>query len=217
MTDILERKRLKAMLAYERQAKAQGFQKVCGVDEAGRGPLAGPVVAAACILPEHIFSDPILFRSLNDSKKMDASDREDLFHLLTGHPGVHYGIGLADHEEIDTVNILQATILAMKIAINELLHAPDLVLLDGRKQALGGLTIWAIIKGDELSLSIAAASVIAKVTRDRMMVAYHEDWPEYGFKQHKGYGTKAHLEAIAKHGPCPIHRRSFAPITASFE
>lgn len=215
LEELLECERLQGLLAFERQAKLEGYQKICGVDEAGRGPLAGPVIACACILPEHLFSNPLVFRFLDDSKKIKPEIREELFHLLTGHPGVIYGIGQADHEEIDAVNIYQATILAMRRSVNNLSIAPDFLLVDGLKVPLE-FPNRNIIKGDSLSLSIAAASVIAKVTRDRMMAACHERWPEYGFNQHKGYGTKQHLEALKAHGPCPVHRRSYAPVAASF-
>lgn len=214
LLELLECERLQGLLAFERQAKLEGFQKICGVDEAGRGPLAGPVIACACILPEHIYSNPLIFRNLDDSKKINPEIREELFHLLTGHPGIIYGIGQADHEEVDAVNIYQATILAMRRSVNNLSSPPDFLLVDGLKVPLE-FPNRNIVKGDSLSLSIAAASVIAKVTRDRVMVACHERWPQYGFNQHKGYGTPQHLEALSVHGPCPVHRRSYSPVAAS--
>ena len=215
LLELLECERLQGLLAFERQAKLEGYQKICGVDEAGRGPLAGPVIACACILPEHIFSDPLIFRYLDDSKKINAQTREELFHLLTGHPGVVYGIGQADHEEIDSVNIYQATILAMRRSVNNLSIAPDFLLVDGLKVPLE-FPNRNIVKGDSLSLSIAAASIIAKVTRDRIMTVCHERWPQYGFEKHKGYGTKQHLAALEQYGPCPVHRKSYAPVAAAF-
>lgn len=215
LLDSLECERLQELLAFERQAKLEGYEKIGGVDEAGRGPLAGPVIACACILPEYLYSNPLIFRNLDDSKKIDPETREELFHLITGHPGVAYGIGQADHEEIDAINIYQATILAMRRSVNNLPLKPDFLLVDGLKVPLE-VPNKNIVKGDSLSLSIAAASIIAKVTRDKMMTACHERWPQYGFNKHKGYGTPQHLAALDKHGPCPIHRRSFAPVAASF-
>lgn len=201
------------MLAYEKEAKKAGFHSICGIDEAGRGPLAGPVIAAACILPEHVFQDPLFLSHLDDSKKMTSELREDLFHILSGHPGVKYGIGVASHEEIDTINILQATRLAMQRAVSHLFPRPDLLLVDGEKLVFEGISFRKIIKGDQLSLSIAAASVLAKVTRDRQMIALHKEYPVYGFDRHKGYGTPAHLKALEEHGPCPLHRKTFAPVS----
>lgn len=204
--------RLQRMLSFERQACRQGFSAICGIDEAGRGPLAGPVIAAACILPEHVLQDPFLFRGLDDSKKLTPALREELFYLLTEHPGVRYGVGRSEHDEIDSVNILQATILAMQRAVQQLTPPPDILLVDGLKLPIDGIEVRQIIKGDQLSLSVAAASVIAKVTRDRMMRQYHKQFPLYGFNQHKGYATEGHRLALSEHGPCPIHRKSFSPI-----
>ncbi len=216
LLELLECERLQGLLAFEREAKGKGYQKICGVDEAGRGPLAGPVIACACILPDHLYSDPLILRHLDDSKKINPETRDELFHLLTGHPGVIYGIGQTDHEEIDAINIYQATILAMRRSVNNLSIKPDFLLIDGLKVPLE-FPNQNIVKGDSLSLSIAAASIIAKVTRDRMMATCHERWPQYGFDRHKGYGTKQHLEALAEYGPCPIHRRSYAPVAASLQ
>jgi ribonuclease HII len=194
------------LFEVERQAFSQGYTEVAGVDEAGRGPLAGPVVAAACILPP----DHETFPYLNDSKQLSKELRETLYRDLTAHPEVKIGVGMASHEEIDEINIYQAALKAMRLAVQNLPALPKLLLIDGL--LLPPYHAWKIADGDALSLSIAAASVIAKVTRDRLMCEYHEKWPCYGFDKHKGYGTPAHLEALEEHGPCPIHRRSFAPV-----
>jgi ribonuclease HII len=202
--DALEKARLKSLYKYEKRAYSEGFQVIAGVDEAGRGPLAGPVVAAACILPKNF-----LLEGIDDSKKLTPAKRESLYQTLTTHPQIVYAIGILDHAAIDAINIYQATIQAMLKAIEGLSLRPDLLLVDGMGLPHAEIPSWKIIEGDALSLSIAAGSIIAKVTRDRMMEEYHRQWPEYGFKQHKGYGTPAHLQALEKHGPCPIHRRSF--------
>ena len=212
LNDQEEIKRLQEMLSYEKKAKKQGFQIVAGIDEAGRGPLAGPVVAAACILPPKALSKSKvpLFPELDDSKKLLPAQRERLFETLTSHPQICYGIGIIDHLIIDAVNIFQATIKAMFMAIEALCNnfnlLPDLFLVDGLNLKHPTIESWKIIKGDQLSQSVAAASVLAKVTRDKMMAEYDQKWPEYGFKKHKGYPTVAHFKAIEKHGPCPIHR-----------
>lgn len=191
------------MLAYERLAWQQGYSHLAGVDEAGRGPLAGPVVAAACILdPEK----PIY--GLNDSKKLTPSSRNRLFSQILENAAA-WQIGLADHTIIDHVNILQATCQAMRQAIKELPVKPDILLIDAVKLTGVDQPVWPIIRGDGLSVSIAAASILAKVTRDRLMDEYDALYPEYGFAQHKGYGTPMHYEALAKYGPCPIHRLTF--------
>ncbi len=202
-----ELSRLKAMSVFEEQLEAKGFQRIAGIDEAGRGPLAGPVVAAACILPKNT-----LFENLNDSKQLTADERETLFQSITACPGLIYGIGIASVEEIDRVNILQATLLAMRRAEAAMSVRPDYILIDGNQLPYFEVPIEGIIKGDGRSVSIAAASILAKVTRDRIMAGLDEKWPEYGFKQHKGYATEQHLDAIRKWGPCPIHRRSFEPV-----
>lgn len=202
-----EKKRLEKMRKYEKKAYAQGFNCIAGVDEAGRGPLAGPVVAAACILPKKF-----TLKGLNDSKKVLPEKRTELFTVLTAHPEIVYGIGIVDHIQIDTINIHQASIEAMLIAIGQLSRVPELLLVDGRELKRASILSWGIIDGDALSLSIAAASIIAKVTRDRMMREFHQQWPEYCFDQHKGYSTTLHLEKLKLNGPCPIHRRSFEPI-----
>ena len=179
------------MLAFEKQAMLSGYKVIAGVDEAGRGPLAGPVVSAAVVLPEN-FDVP----GINDSKKLSEKKREALFPVIKKH-AIAFGIGLADHEEIDQINILQASLLSMKRAV------------DGKFMVNCTIDQRSVIKGDALSLSIAAASILAKVTRDRIMADYDLQYPDYGFRRHKGYPTKAHKEAILTHGPCPIHRKSF--------
>jgi len=177
------------------------------VDEAGRGPLAGPVAAAAVILPIGFSC-----HGLDDSKKISASKREELYKQLTGDPSVIWSVATADHEEIDKLNILRATHLAMRRAAESLNPAPDHCLIDGLPVRDFPFPYDAIIKGDGLSLSIAAASIIAKVTRDRMMQEMDREFPQFGFAKHQGYGTKAHLEALRIHGPCRYHRRSFQPV-----
>ena len=193
--------RLEDMLAYEREYGS--CSAIAGIDEAGRGPLAGPVVAAAVILPR---DHKILY--LNDSKKLSPARREALYEQIM-EEAVSVGVGQASAEVIDRVNILQATYLAMKDAVSQLDPAPELLLNDA--VTIPGVTIpqVPIVKGDEKSLSIAAASVIAKVTRDRMMEAYDSLYPEYGFREHKGYGSGKHIAVLKEIGPCPIHRRTF--------
>lgn len=198
-----EFERLKQLNLYEEEARQGGFHCIAGVDEAGRGPLAGPVVAASCIIPQGI-----LFPGIDDSKKLTRKQREELYQHLTSHPKVIYGLGTVSHEVIDQINILQATIKAMLQAIAELSITPDLLLVDGMKLP-SSIPSKKIVKGDSLSQSIAAASIIAKETRDRIMEEYDREWPEYGFKDHKGYGTEKHRAALKKHGPCKIHRLSF--------
>lgn len=199
--------RLYGLFRFEREARINGFQNLCGIDEAGRGPLAGPVVAACCVIDEEA-----LIHGVDDSKKLTSEKREELFQELTSNPGITYGIGVVSSEEIDRVNILQATKQAMFLALDQLATLPDLLLVDGMALHYKEIPFQKIIHGDALSYSIAAASILAKVTRDRLMLKYHETWPEYGFDQHKGYGTAKHLEAIEKYGPCPIHRLTFAPV-----
>lgn len=173
----------------------------------GRGPLAGPVVAVAAVV-----TTPARFSGLNDSKKLSEKRREALFSQLTEADGVHYGIGIVSSEHIDHINILQATYRAMRQALAELSPLADFVLVDGRPVPGLPCPSHNLIKGDGRCVSIAAASIIAKVTRDRMMVAYDQEFPGYAFARHKGYGTKAHLNALQKLGACPIHRRSFSPV-----
>ena len=190
--------------SYERTCRAEGFAPVCGVDEAGRGPLAGPVCAAAVILPQDLEIE-----GLNDSKKLTEKRREALYDVIV-REAVAYGIAFADEKEIDEINILQATFLAMRRAVEQLSVRPNIVLVDGNREPdLGDLPVKTIVKGDSLSANIAAASILAKVTRDRFMLEQDAIYPQYGFAVHKGYGTKAHYAALTQYGACPIHRRSF--------
>ena len=189
--------------AYEREAFADGVKLVCGVDEAGRGPLAGPVCAAAVILPPEL-----VIPGLNDSKKLTDKKRRELYDVITAE-AVSYGIAFASEKEIDEINILQATFLAMARAMEKLTPQPELALIDGNRARDFGLPVRTIVKGDSLSASIAAASILAKVTRDRLMEQYDEAYPQYGFAVHKGYGTKRHYEALREFGPSPIHRMTF--------
>lgn len=195
------------LFQYERELLEQGHMLIAGVDEAGRGPLAGPVVAAAVILPSDFFC-----KDLNDSKKLTASLREKIFTKIVDDDRVDYGVGIIDSEKIDKLNILQATFEAMRTALSQLTQIPEYVLVDGKMQIPDIETVQrAIVRGDSLSGSIAAASIIAKVTRDSMMHDFHQQYPKYGFNKHKGYGTRQHMEMLAIHGTCPIHRKSFAP------
>ena len=191
------------MWAIEDACRAEGYTVICGVDEAGRGPLAGPVCAAAVILPDHLE-----LPGLNDSKKLSDKKRRELFPLIK-EQAIAYGIGLASEKEIDEINILQATYLAMERALAQLEGKADLALIDGNRAKDFGLPVKTVVKGDSLSASIAAASILAKVTRDDLMEAYAEEYPGYGFEIHKGYGTKAHYAALTEQGPSPIHRMTF--------
>lgn len=182
---------------------AEGVKVICGVDEAGRGPLAGPVCAAAVILPANLE-----LPGLTDSKKLTDKKRRELYPIIK-EQAIAYGIGLASQEEIDEINILQATFLAMERALEQLNIKPDLALIDGNRAKDFGIPVKTVVKGDSLSANIAAASVLAKVTRDDIMVALAEEYPQYGFEIHKGYGTKAHYAALREHGHCAIHRMSF--------
>ena len=182
---------------------AEGIQTICGVDEAGRGPLAGPVCAAAVILPPHLE-----IPGLTDSKKLTDKKRRELFPIIK-EQAIAYGIGMASEKEIDEINILQATFLAMQRALDQLHVSPDLALIDGNRQKEFGVPVKTVVKGDSLSMNIAAASILAKVTRDDLMVKMAEEYPRYGFEIHKGYGTKAHYAALTAHGPSPIHRMTF--------
>ena len=188
---------------FEKRALAKGFSRIAGIDEAGRGPLAGPVVSAAVILP---VSFPI--SEVTDSKKLSPKKREVLYHKIYDH-AVSIGIGIVDSLEIDRINILQASLLSMVISVENLSPQPDCLLIDGKFPISHDLPQEPIPKGDLLSISIGAASIIAKVTRDRLMERYHQDYPEFDFLRHKGYPTKAHKAAICKFGCCLIHRRSF--------
>ena len=187
----------------ENAVHAEGYEIICGVDEAGRGPLAGPVCAAAVILPMGLE-----IPGLTDSKKLTDKKRRELFPVIK-EQAIAYGIGLASHEEIDEINILQATYLAMERALAQLSVKPDMVLIDGNRAKDFGLPVRTVVKGDSLSMNIAAASILAKVTRDDLMVELAEKYPEYGFEVHKGYGTKAHYEALRAHGASQIHRKTF--------
>jgi ribonuclease HII len=191
------------MWAIEQEYFNRGIKIICGVDEAGRGPLAGPVCAAAVILPPN--TD---IPGLNDSKKLSDKKRRELYPIIK-EQAIAYGIAFADHNEIDEINILQATYLAMERAINQLQVKPELALIDGNRAKDFGIPVETVIHGDSLSASIAAASVLAKVTRDDYMLQMAEEYPGYDFEIHKGYGTKAHYAALTAHGPSPIHRMSF--------
>lgn len=188
---------------FEHEAFSDGYELVCGVDEAGRGPLAGPVCAAAVILPPDV-----QIAGLNDSKKLTDKKRRELFDVIT-ETAVCYGIAFCDETVIDEINILQATFRAMRQAIDALCVKPQLALVDGNRAADFGVPVRTIVKGDSLSASIAAASILAKVSRDRLMEEYDEKYPQYGFAVHKGYGTQRHYAALRQYGPCPIHRMSF--------
>ena len=189
---------------FEKAAVNSGFSCICGVDEAGRGPLAGPVCAAAVILPEGA-----VIEELDDSKKLTEKKREKLYDIIK-ETAVAYSVAYGTLEEIESVNILEATYLAMNLAIEGLNVKPDFALIDGNRVPRGiNIPCETIVKGDSKSMSVAAASVLAKVTRDRLMLEYDKKYPEYNFKKHKGYGTKEHTELIKQYGPCEIHRLSF--------
>lgn len=200
---------------FERSLLAEGLTRIAGVDEAGRGPLAGPVVAAAVVFPEHWIREglPPDLEGLNDSKQLTEARREQFFEALTAESGVLQAVAVVEAATIDAINILRATHQAMTAALARLQPAPEHVLVDGLRVDAIGPAQTPIVKGDARSYSIAAASVLAKVTRDRLMLAYDRAFPGYGFAKHKGYGTPQHLEAMARLGPCPIHRRSFAPLS----
>jgi len=199
---------------FERALWQQNVAHIAGVDEAGRGPLAGPVVAAAAILPSHWAEAglPAGLAGLNDSKQLTEAQREKYFAFLTTCVEIEFAVALVDAGVIDEINILQATHRAMNEALAKLSPQPQHALVDGRPVRTMRVPQTAIVKGDARSYSIAAASVLAKVTRDRLMLEYHAQFPAYGFADHKGYGTAKHLAAIEKHGACPIHRKSFAPL-----
>jgi ribonuclease HII len=192
--------------AFEEEIQAQGFRVIAGLDEAGRGPLAGPVVAAAVVLA------PIKkMAGLDDSKKLSPEQREKIFSLILQQAAA-VGIGVVDAREIDRLNILRASLKAMEQAVQNLPLSPDFLLIDGIHSLTLPLAQRAIPKGDQRCQSIAAASIVAKVTRDRLMLAYHDEYPQYNFARHKGYGTREHLQAIRQYGCCPLHRQSFKPI-----
>jgi len=198
-----EQERLKHMLEIEEGLYEKGYKLVCGVDEAGRGPLCGPVVAAAVILKPGQMIDGV-----NDSKKISEKKREKLYEDIMAN-ALAVGVGMSDVDVIEDVNILNATKLAMKQAISNLKIQPEYVLIDGNQMIDITMDAETVVSGDAKSESIAAASIIAKVTRDRMLLEWDKEYPEYGFAKHKGYGTKAHIEAIGKYGLTPLHRKSF--------
>lgn len=191
------------MWDIENEHYSDTVRVICGVDEAGRGPLAGPVCAAAVILPEGLE-----IPGLTDSKKLSDKRRRELFPVIQ-EQAIAYGIGWASEKEIDEINILQATFLAMNRAVEAMGVVPDLALVDGNRDPGFSVTVKTVVKGDSLSANIAAASVLAKVSRDNVMLELAQTYPDYGFEIHKGYGTRAHYEALRAHGPCPIHRVSF--------
>jgi len=198
-----EQKRLELMSKYEEEAYSKGYERVAGIDEAGRGPLAGPVVAACVMLPRGL-----KIEGINDSKKLTEAQRERIYKIIL-EKALSVGIGIVDEKTIDEINILNATKLAMKYSIEQMKQKPDFLLIDAVKLDDIGIPQLPVIKGDSLSISIAAASIVAKVTRDRIMMEYDKVHPEYGFKKHKGYGTRLHIEAIKNNGICPIHRIGF--------
>jgi ribonuclease HII len=195
----------KDLTQIEAHARTLGYHCIAGLDEAGRGPLAGPVVAAACIIPAAIQLD------VDDSKQLKTEQREQLYAEILSISKIDYGIGIVEHNVIDAINILQASLKAMRLALSHLKQKPDFLLVDGLHLPTQEIPGLPIVEGDSKVRAIAAASILAKVTRDRLMCEYHLQWPQYGFDAHKGYAVPAHLAAIAKHGPCPIHRLSFHP------
>ena len=198
-----EIERLNNLKEIENNLHQKSFQNICGIDEAGRGPLAGPVCAAAVILPKGLVIDGI-----NDSKKLSDKRRRALYDIIV-QEALAYGIAFATEQEIDEINILQATFLAMRRAMEQLTVRPSLALIDGNRETEFGLPVRTIVKGDSLSANIAAASILAKVTRDRFMEEQDAIYPQYGFAIHKGYGTRAHYDALRQYGMTPIHRRTF--------
>ena len=190
-------------LFYENSAYERGYNAVCGVDEAGRGPLAGPVCAAAVLLPKGL-----ILEGVNDSKKLSEKKREALFDIIT-EQAEDWSLGFATVEEIEEINILNAAMLAMKRAVEGLKIPVDFAIIDGNRKPSLNIDCEAVVKGDAKSMSVAAASILAKVSRDRILRQYAIDYPQYGFEKHKGYGTKLHVEALKKYGPCEVHRPSF--------
>jgi len=202
-------------LSYELTLKSQGHDLIAGLDEAGRGPLAGPVVAAAVIF--NFTEIPEDLKGLADSKKLSAQRRENFSKIIMAR-ATAFGVGICDHQTIDRINILQATFLAMKKALTALDASPGIIVIDGNLPLPNySQPQKSVVNGDEKIFSIAAASVLAKVARDRIMLAMHERYQQYGFKQHKGYGTKLHLKMLEKFGPCEIHRQSFRPVKDFFK
>ena len=199
-----EEERLKQLKEYENQLRSKGFEFICGIDEAGRGPLAGPVVVASVIMP----ADSII-EGVNDSKKVSEKKREKLYDLIL-EEAISYGVGIIGQDEIDDINILNATKKSLTMSLKELDKKPDLIIVDALTHIdTLGIPYESIIKGDAKCYSIAAASIIAKVTRDRIMIEWDKVYPQYGFATHKGYGTAAHIKAIKEYGPCPLHRKTF--------
>ena len=199
-----EEERLKNLKKYEEELRKKGFKYICGIDEAGRGPLAGPVVVACVIMPENS-----MIEGVNDSKKVSEKKREKLYDLILGE-AISYGIGIVGQDEIDEINILNATKKGLTMSLQELTQKPDLIIVDAlSKINTLGIPYESIIKGDAKCYSISAASIIAKVTRDRIMREWDKIYPQYGFATHKGYGTSSHIKAIIENGPCPIHRKTF--------
>lgn len=211
MEEDLEKARLYEMFRHERGLKAQGTQWIAGIDEAGRGPLAGPVVAAACILPEEV-----MLIGLNDSKRLTQETRARLYDEIAALPGCYWAVGVATVGEIDRLNILKASFLAMYRALEQLKQKPEVILIDGHLAPSFGIPTVPLVKGDSKSSSIAAASILAKVTRDKMMQELDLLFPQYGFSLHKGYATPEHLKAVQTFGPCGEHRKSFEPIKSMF-
>ena len=198
-----EQERLYQMQEYERRLRSEGYSVIAGTDEAGRGPLAGPVYAAAVILPENC-----IIEGLNDSKKLSEKKREALFDVIC-EKAISYSIKSVSEKEIDEMNILNAALYAMNLAVEDLNPLPDYVLVDGNKMRNMKFPHETVVGGDAKSVSIAAASILAKVARDRYIIEISDKYPEYNFKKHKGYGTKEHREALLKYGPCEIHRKTF--------
>jgi ribonuclease HII len=197
-------------MAFEERARSQGYQRIAGIDEAGRGPLAGPVVAAACMIPDNCY-----LPGINDSKKLTEQERERLYQMIRENPEILSGVGIVEAVIIDQINILQATFQAMAAAILQLQQRPDYILFDGNQFSKSmhlEFVCEGIVKGDSLSLSVMAAGILAKVTRDRIMHEHHKTWPGYGFDEHKGYGTEKHMKNLKELGPCPIHRMSYEPV-----
>ncbi len=192
---------------YENRARDRGYTSVAGIDEAGRGPLAGPVVAAACILPENFFLEGI-----DDSKRLSPERREYFYQKIKEDSRILSGIAVVEASTIDQLNILRATLKAMALAVAQLNPQPDYILVDGTQKPLNHIPCETIIKGDTVSHSIMVAAILAKVTRDGMMLEYDQQWPEYEFSRHKGYPTPKHLHILQQRGPSPIHRRSYAPV-----
>lgn len=199
-----EEQRLNMLKQYENDLRNKGYKYICGIDEAGRGPLAGPVVVASVIMPANS-----IIEGVNDSKKVSEKKREKLYDLIL-EEAISYGVGIIGQDEIDEINILNATKKGLTMSLQELTQKPDLIIVDALTHIdTLGIPYESIIKGDAKCYSISAASIIAKVTRDRIMREWDKVYPQYGFAQHKGYGTSAHINAIKEFGPCPLHRRSF--------